>query len=132
MARTAVEVRVIEGDEQDEIGRSVRRDRPAVVHVDSGHRHAPTEGLTGIATALDVDTVVCLEDIRWSRGMERIWREITTGRFGTAAAVDLGLWGVLVVAARGIEGCPPPVHRVAAPRGLCGGRTAGGGRPTDR
>ncbi|HEV7722796.1 MAG TPA: class I SAM-dependent methyltransferase [Iamia sp.] len=111
-------VTVIQGDQLAEAPAQLAR-RPALLHIDSDHAHASTRALLQlVARHVEDVTVVGLDDIRWSDGMERLWDEATAGGFATSGAIDLGLWGLLVLTP---TGSAPVVRRtVDAPHGIAG------------
>jgi predicted O-methyltransferase YrrM len=90
-------VHVVQGAQEDLLDVLLNRVRPRVVHVDSDHTVASMSGIMRRLLAVDQPTVVCLDDIRWSSGMERIWDDLCRSSSRVSALFDLHLWGVMII-----------------------------------
>lgn len=111
------EVTVRQGDQADHLPDILIQMRPALVHLDSDHRHDNTVALLDDVAAIGPGpTVVCLDDIRWSREMEEVWAGLLSGAHGTTHAFDLDLWGVVVLSASSPDKCL--CEDLVPPRGL--------------
>jgi predicted O-methyltransferase YrrM len=64
--------------------------RPKLVHIDSDHRAAELLSLLDQLDGELGDCLICLDDIRWSPGMERVWRDLVA----THDTIDFHLWGL--------------------------------------
>ncbi|MGH9213400.1 MAG: O-methyltransferase [Acidimicrobiales bacterium] len=90
-------VTVVLGQEREVAPNLLETVEPALVHVDSGHLYPDTAGLAELVAGHLDSVVVCYDDIRWSPDMARFWGEACGGRFRVSHAVDLDLWGVVLV-----------------------------------
>jgi predicted O-methyltransferase YrrM len=93
-------VEAIVGPLRDTLAGAARRAAPVdYAFVDAEHEEAETlEHFRTLAPHLAGPAVVVFDDIRWSDGMRRAWRQIS-GHPAVTAAIDLHRMGVCVVAA---------------------------------
>jgi len=91
LAEAAIANVEIRSGSQEALGETLARSvAPRVVHIDSDHRAGPLLDLIEAITASAGPLIICLDDIRWSPGMEAVWDHLTR----TLDTIDFGLWGI--------------------------------------
>jgi predicted O-methyltransferase YrrM len=83
-------VQVVEGAQDLMAVPLARTVRPRLVHIDSDHRAAVLLSLLDQLDGELEDCLICLDDIRWSLGMERVWNDLVA----THDTIDFHLWGL--------------------------------------
>jgi predicted O-methyltransferase YrrM len=97
--------------------------QPRLLHIDSDHR---AEALLSLLKQLEPelgDCLVCLDDIRWSPGMERVWGHL----LATHDTIDLHLWGLAARPPR--PQVRPRSYSGTVPRSLSGANITGPADP---
>lgn len=93
-------VTIVEGRFQDTLERVMQENAPVdFIFVDGHHDEQATLGyFDQVRPHLSTGALLVFDDIRWSPGMTRAWRAISTSPH-TALAVDLGAVGLTVLGA---------------------------------
>jgi predicted O-methyltransferase YrrM len=110
--------RIVRADQGDYFDVLLDRLKPRIIHIDSDHTYLAAAQLIRRVLSLHRSTVLCLDDIRWSEGMERLWDEIRGSDHVGTHLFDFGLCGVVVIDPLG--GAVPSYERLAVPAYLSG------------
>jgi predicted O-methyltransferase YrrM len=116
-------VLVVQGSQDELAVPLASASRPRLVHVDSDHRAAELLRLLDDLDRTIDDSLICLDDIRWSPGMERVWGHLVA----THDTIDFHLWGLAALPPQ--PQAQPRSYSGLAPRALRGANITGSTDP---